>query len=117
MSCQNPTGGDRVATLEIPAGNEAFLRRVITAARDGLRDELEQFGDRLSEPRSRLLLEEAAYCCLLDALDRGLVAPGDELRTAVLRLAEAVDSENEYGRVAFEHDALRGLLAQIGGQA
>jgi len=117
MSCQDPTGDDRAVTLAIPAGNEAFLRRVITAARDGLRDELEQFGDRLGEPRNKLLLEEAAYRSLLDALDRGRVVPDDELRAAVVQLAEAVDRENEHARVSFEHDALHGLLGQLGGQA
>jgi hypothetical protein len=113
MATENPTGDSCVVPLTIPAGNGAFLRRVIRAARDGLRDEMERFGDRLKEPRSRLLLEETAYVSLLDALDRGRVVPDDELRGALARLAESVDHENEYARVVFEHDALRGLLVQI----
>ena len=115
MSCENPTGDDNAVALAIPAGNEAFLRRVINAARDGLRDELEQFGDRLDEPRTTLLLEEAAYCGLLNALDRERVVPDDELRAAVVQLAASVDRENEYERVVFEHDALQDLLSQLGG--
>ncbi|HVQ58406.1 MAG TPA: hypothetical protein VMS60_05800 [Solirubrobacterales bacterium] len=113
MATENPTGDGCVVSLTIPAGNKAFLRRVISAARDGLREELERFGDRLNEPRSSLLLEETAYVSLLDALDRSRVIPDDELRGVLARLAESVDHENEYARVAFEHDALRGLLAQI----
>lgn len=114
MATDKPTGDGCAVPLTIPAGNVAFLRRVIRAARDGLREELERFGDRLKKaPRSGLLLEEAAYVSLLDALDRGRVVPDDELRGVLAQLAEAVDHENEYARVAFEHNALRGLLVQI----
>lgn len=115
MSCPNPTGDDRAVTLSIPAGNEAFLRRTIGAARDGLREELERFGDSLREPRSRLLLEDAAYAALLDGIDRGSVVPDDEIRAALARLGESVDRGNQYGRVVFEHRALHDLLGQLAG--
>lgn len=114
MANPNPTGDDSAVALTIPAGNEAFLRRVISAARDGLRDELERFADQLQEPRSRLLLEETAYAGLLDALDRGQVVPEEELRTALARIGEAVDRGNEYDRVVCEHDAIHDLLDQLG---
>jgi hypothetical protein len=115
MPCPNPTGGGHAIALEIPAGNLPFLRRVITAARGGLRDDLEGFADQLRQPRSALLLEDAAYATLLTALDRRWIVPDDELRAALARLAGSVDHDNEYGRVAFEHDALYGLLAQLDG--
>lgn len=113
MATENPTGRGCVVSLTIPAGNRPFLRRVIRAARDGLREELERFGDQLNEPRSSLLSEETAYTVLLDALGRGRVVPDDELRGVLAQLAESVDHENEYSRVTFEHEALRGLLVQI----
>jgi hypothetical protein len=113
MATENPTGDGCVVTLTIPAGNGPFLRRVIRAARDGLREELERFGDRLKEPRSRLLLEETAYVSLLDALDRGRVVADAELQGVLARLAESVDNENEFARVVFEHNAVRELLVQI----
>ena len=114
MATENPTDDGRAVALSIPAGNEAFLRRIIGAARDGLRDELERHGDQLREPRSKLLLEGAAYSALLGGLDRGRVLPDDELQAALARLAWSVDRGNEYGRVVFEHDALHDLLGQLG---
>ena len=115
MAKENPTGDGCAVSLSLPARNEAFLRRVITAARDGLRDELQQFGEQLQEPRTKLLLEDAAYAALLDALGRGRVVPDDELRAVLTQLADSVDRENEYGRVVTEHQAFRDLLAQLDG--
>jgi hypothetical protein len=96
-----------------PPGNLLFLRRTISAAREGLRDDLERFADQLQQPRSALLLEDAAYASLLTALDRRWIVPDDELRSALARLAESVDHDNEYSRVVFEHDALHDLIAQL----
>jgi hypothetical protein len=58
-------------------------------------------------------LEDAAYASLLTALDRRWIVPDDELRSALARLAESVDHDNEYSRVVFEHDALHDLIAQL----
>jgi hypothetical protein len=113
MANRNPTGGGCAVALKISAGNLPFLRRTISAARDGLRDDLERFGDQLQQPRSSLLLEDAVYATLLTALDRRSVVPNDELRAVVARLADAIDRDNEYERVVFEHDAIHGVLAQI----
>lgn len=110
-------GDDHAVVLTISTGNEAFLRRVIGAARDGIREELDRFGDQLRAPRSDLLLEETAYAALLDGLDLGRIVPDDEIHAAVLRVTEAVDRENEYERACFEHDALADLLAQLEGRA
>jgi len=114
MATENPTGDGCAVSISIPAGNEAFLRRIISGAQDGLRDDLGQSDERLREPRTKLLLEDAAYAALLDGLDQGRVVPDDELRAALARLREAVDRENEYGRVVFEHEAVADLLAQLG---
>jgi hypothetical protein len=113
MSCANPTGGGHVVALVIPPGNLPFLRRVIGAARDGLREDLDRFTDELQRPRSKLLFEDAAYAALLDALDRRWIVPDEEVRTVLSHLAESVDHDNDYARVAAEHDALHGLLAQF----
>jgi hypothetical protein len=115
MPCANPTGGGHAVALEIPAGNLPFLRRVLVAARVGLRDDLDRHGDQLQQPRSKLLLEDAAYTVILTALDRGWVIPDDELRAVIARLTESVDHDNEYTRVTAEHDALHDLLGQLEG--
>jgi hypothetical protein len=115
MATKDPTGDGRAVSLSIPPGNEAFLRRVIGSTQGGLRDDLKHHGDRLREPRSKLLLEDAAYAALLDGLDRGRIVPDDELRAILGRLAESIDRGNEYGRVVFEHDTLHDLLARLGG--
>jgi len=115
MADQNPTGDGYAVALKIPAGNLPFLRRVIGAAQAGLKDDLGRFGDELDQPRSALLLEDAAYATLLVALDRRWIVPDDEVRAVLSRLAESVDRDNEYARVVAEHDALRGLLAQLEG--
>lgn len=117
MATENPTGDGRAVPLSIPAGNEAFLRRVIAAARDGIREDLEQHGDRLRASRSELLLEESAYAALLGGLDLRRIVPDEEIRTALRRLAESIDRESEYERTRFEHAALADLLAQLEGRA
>jgi hypothetical protein len=117
MADSNPTGDGYAVALEIPPGNLPFLRRVIGAAQRGLRDDLDRHGDQLQQPRGKLLLEDAAYATLLVALDRRWIVPDDELRAVLSRLAESVDHDNEYARVLAEHDALRGLLAQLEGTA
>jgi len=117
MADQHPTGGRHAVALEILTGNLPFLRRVLTAARVGLREDLDRFGDELRQPRSKLLLEDAAYAELLVALDRRWIVPDDELRAVLRRLAESVDHDNDYARVVAEHDALHGLLNQIEGEA
>jgi len=112
MATRNPTRHRSAVTLTIPAGNEAFLRRVIAAARDGVREDLDDHGYSL-QLRADLLLEEASYAALLDAVDRREVVPGDDLRNALDQLATAVDSGNEYDRVVTEHDVLAALRAQL----
>jgi len=113
MASQNPTGEGASITLSVRPCDRAFLRRLFTAARDGLSDELEGFADQLCEPTSQLLSELAAYCQLLDGLGGSPVLPDQAMREAVAALAGAVDRENQYPRVVAEHDALHGLLVQV----
>jgi len=117
MADQHPKGGAVAVALKIPSGNLPFLRRVIAAARAGLREDLDRFGEELQQPRSKLLLEDAAYATLLVALDRRWIVPDDELRAVLSRLAESVDHDNDYARVLAEHDALRALLGQLEAEA
>lgn len=44
-----------------------------------------------------------------------MIVPDDEVREVVTTLAQVIDASNEYERVVTEHEALHGLLAQIGG--
>jgi len=117
MATENTKGDGDAISLSIPAGNEAFLRRIISATQDGLHDELERFGDQLHEPRSKMLLEDAAYAALLEGLDCGRVVPDSEILATLARLAESIDRDNEYGRVVFEHRAIHDLLGQLAGMA
>lgn len=117
MATYDHTGDAQAVPLSLPAGNAAFLRRIISAARDGLREEMERFGEQLREPQSKLLLEDAAYANLLDGLDRGHIAPDDELGAVAARLAKSIDRDNEYGRIVFEHRAIHDLLGQLAGMA
>lgn len=106
----------RGVRLIIPAGNKPFLRRAIGAARDGIREDLDGFGDQLRASRTELLLEETAYAALLGGLDLERLVPDEEIQAALRRLADSIDRDNEHGRVCFEHDVLADLLAQLDGQ-
>ncbi len=44
-----------------------------------------------------------------------MIVPDDEVREVVTTLAQIIDGSNEYERVVAEHEALHGLLGQIGG--
>jgi hypothetical protein len=46
-----------------------------------------------------------------------VIVPDRDVRNLLSDLAEIVDRANEYSRVVEEHDALSGLLAQLGGGA
>jgi DUF438 domain-containing protein len=48
-------------------------------------------------------------------LDELVIVPDDEVREVVTTLAQVIDTSNEYERVVAEHEALHGLLTQIGG--
>lgn len=98
--------------LDVPRRDRMFLKEVLTMARDGVREELREHGERLREPR-RLRREEAAYERLLRAVDEQRVFPDPELCGVLDELADIVDGSNEYVRVMAEHKAMRGLLAAL----
>lgn len=68
----------------------------------------------LKEP-TRLRREDAAYGRLLVALDECVIDPDADVRVVVRDLAKIIDGSNEYERVITEHEALDGLLGQLGG--
>jgi hypothetical protein len=113
MADQNPTGSGDAVALTIPAKHRKFLRDLFDIARSGIREELTQYPKQLKEPR-RLHREEAVYEKLLAALDTGSIFPDRDVRDVLRDLAEIYDRENEYERVMTEHEALHGLLGQLG---
>jgi hypothetical protein len=112
MADQNPTGSGAAVALNLPADQVRFLRSTFEKARAGVKDELEEFPNQL-EPK-RLKREEAVYRRLLAALDEQVIVPDRDVRDLLSDLAEIVDRANEYSRVVEEHEALHGLLTQLG---
>ncbi len=113
MADRNPTGRGVAVALQFPAGHVRFLRETFEDALDGVRDELAN-AKRPKDP-NHLRREEAAYGRLLAALDELVIVPDDEVRAVLTNLARIIDGSNEYARVVAEHEALYGLLGQIGG--
>lgn len=114
MANENPTGRGAAVALTIPADQVGFLRGLFKSARAGVRQELKEYPDQVKEP-ARLRREDAAYGLLLAALDERVIVPDNDLRTVLGDLAKIIDSTNEYSRVVAEHEALHGLLDQLGG--
>jgi hypothetical protein len=112
MSCQHSTGDGEAVAIAVPADQARFLRRVLEAARAGVRDDLAQSADTLPDP-VRARREEAAYGRLLRALDGAAIEPDRGLLDALADLARVVDADNEFDRVAEEHAALWGLVGQL----
>jgi len=115
MADPNPTGRGAAVALQFPAGHVRFLRETFEDARDGVKDELAN-ARQVKDP-DRLRREEAAYGRLLAALDELVIVPDDEVREVVGTLAQIIDASNEYERVVAEHEALHGLLGQLGGKS
>ncbi|HEX3239657.1 MAG TPA: hypothetical protein VHR18_05930 [Solirubrobacterales bacterium] len=86
---------------------------MISAASSGLGEELARFGGKLKAPADQLREEARAYRTLLDGIDGAAICPDRTMCEAVSGLAEAVDRENQYGRVVAEHEAMQGLLGQL----
>lgn len=113
MATQNPMGDGSTITLSVQPSDEPFVRRVISAASSGLGEELARFGGKLKAPADQLREEARAYRTLLDGIDGAAICPDRTMCEAVSGLAEAVDRENQYGRVVAEHEAMQGLLGQL----
>lgn len=116
MADINPTGAGYTDDLTIPDHDRPFLRRVITAARDGLRGDLETHPPA-EEKAGRLWRQLRTHDALLESLDAGEVLLAPErvpTRFDALRdLAIAVDRGNEYDQAVAEHDALARFQEQI----
>lgn len=113
MAASNPKGDGSAIVLSIAFRDHPFLLHTLTAARDGLREELDRLADQLRESTSVLLREEAAYDKLIDGLSGEPIHPDVDIRDAVRGIADSIDHENEYHRVVAEHDALWCLLKQV----
>jgi hypothetical protein len=114
MADENPTGRGSAVALSISADQARFLRSTFRSAQAGIRDELREYPKQLEEP-DRLHREEAAYGRLLAALDELVIVPDADAHVVLADLAKIIDTANEYSRVVAEHEALHGLLAQLGG--
>jgi hypothetical protein len=115
MATKNPTGGARVVPINLPRKQVAFLRRHIGSVLAGVKEDLKT-PERMVQP-DKARDEAAAYRDLIEALKHGeLTLPNEFAHEAVATLAAEADRENEYERVALEHDALHGLLAVFGGR-
>jgi hypothetical protein len=114
MASENPKGRGAAVALKITADQVRFLRSVFRMAQDGIKDELENYPTQLGDP-TRLRREEAAYGQLLTALDELVIVPDNDVRTILRDLAQTIDTANEHERVVSEHEALSGLLEQVGG--
>jgi hypothetical protein len=114
MATENPTGRGNAVALKIPADQVRFLRGLFKDAQAGLRQELKDYPKQLKEP-TRLRREDAAYGRLLAALDELVIVPDADVRDVLGDLAGIIDRSNEYKRVVSEHEALYGLLDQLGG--
>jgi hypothetical protein len=112
MADQNPTGPGDAVVLTIPVKHRKFLRRVFGMARDGIRQEREEFPEALRKP-TRLDREESVYDKLLAALDGEQLVIDADVRDVLADLAGMIDRENEYRRVIAEHEALLGLREQV----
>lgn len=91
------------------ASCDAPLRRRETASKTSWRNSPTSWTPR------RLEREEAVYARLLVALDEQVIVPDRDVRDLISDLAGIVDRANEHSRVVEEHEALHGLLAQLGG--
>lgn len=114
MADENPMGRGNAVALKIPADHVRFLRATFASAQAGVREELDNYPDGLGKP-THLRREDAAYGRLLAALDELVIVPDADVRDVLGDLAGIIDGSNEYRRVVCEHEALHGLLNQLGG--
>ena len=112
MAENDPTKCRGPIHLAVPRRDRKFLKEVLAMARDGVRDDLSEHGDRLRRPACQRR-ELAAYERLLAAIEGEPLVPDPDLRSVLSGLARIVDDGNEYARVAAEHRAVHGLLASL----
>jgi hypothetical protein len=112
MANADPTGSGLTVALNIPAHHVAFLRDTFTVVRDGLLGDLAEQAGRLCDP-SRSRLKADVYARLLSALTVDKIVADADLLDVLAELARSIDEDNEYERVACEHEALWGLHSHL----
>jgi hypothetical protein len=99
---------------KIAPASSAFLVWLFTDLRDDLKERMRNGGKSGPDPEQSGR-ELAIYEALLAGLAQGGAFPEDEaVREYVTGLAMAADKENEYERVALEHQAFSELAEALG---
>jgi hypothetical protein len=115
MADENPTGGKRAVSLDLPAQHVLILRDTLADCLEGVRGDLatpETVKD-LNQARG----EANAYQRLLAGLARGkILVPDSAALSAVKKIATADDRASNYAEIAANHDALHGLLSLLEGE-
>lgn len=114
MANSNPKGDERAVAFTFPPAQARFLVAAIADCKAGVEGDLAQRPQHVNAPRWQR--ESQAYAALLAGLTEDAVIHSDlALRRVVGELAEAIDRDNEYSRVTFEHAALVNLREQVEG--
>jgi len=111
MADSNPTGPGATVALTMQSHHVSFLKGVLETCKRGVEGDLASAGSHPN--RERAEREAAAYGHLLRSLDSRAIVPDVNVIEVVERLAESVDTENDYDRAVREHRALCGLLGQL----
>ncbi len=112
MAEENPTGGERLVSLDLPLDHISILRDRLRSWLLGIRQDLED-PDRLESPEA-VRQEAQAYERMLVGLATGhIVLPDETARTCIEAAAETHDREGNYAEVAASHDALKSLLDHL----
>lgn len=102
-----------IAPVDLPPPHIGVLQGIFTASWHGLQRDLQHA--RGSKNPEEALREASVFARLLAGLERGEVSGPDEAACKTLReLMIAADVTNDHARIAAEHDALQGLLDQLG---
>lgn len=115
MATDNSMGDSRLAPLNLPEAQTEILRRELSGWIASLDEDLEE-PELLTNPE-QARAEASACRRMLGALGKGTIAVPDEEAHGFLReAAETYDKESDYGQIVATHDAMRGLLAALGGE-
>lgn len=112
MANENPTGGERVVPLDLPAEHISILRDRLRSWLSGIRKDLKH-PDRLASPEASREEAEAYERLLVGLATEQIVLPDEKARACIEAAAETHDREGNYAEVALSHDALQGLLDHL----
>ncbi|HEX3562023.1 MAG TPA: hypothetical protein VHU24_04225 [Solirubrobacterales bacterium] len=114
MATDNPTCGERVVSLDLPAEHIPILRDRLTDWLEGVREDLKT-PERMENP-GEARQEAQTYERLLVGLTIGqMFLPDDAARAAVEAAAAGYDEGSNYAEIAANHSALHALLAVLAG--